>query len=59
MVTVESLCCKNKMADTLYRLPHERITNKRHGTEYTTTPTFEATVKTLLKSNGKTYDLHG
>ena len=40
-------------ADTLYRLPHERITNKRHGTEYTTTPTFEATVKTLLKSNGK------
>ena len=40
-------------ADTLYRLPYERITNNRHGTEYTTTPCFEATVKTLLKSNGK------
>ena len=39
--------------DVLKRLKHERITNKRHGTEYTTTKTFESTVKDVLKNNGK------
>ena len=39
--------------DVLKRLVHERITNKRHGVDYSTTKTFEATVKTLLKSDSK------
>ena len=39
--------------DVIKRLVHERITNKRHGTEYTTNKTFEATVKTVLTSDEK------
>ncbi len=35
------------------RLTNERISNLRHGTEYTTNKSFDATVKTLLNSNGK------
>ena len=38
--------------NVLKRLVHERITNKRHGTNYTETKTYEATVKTVLKNNG-------
>ena len=39
--------------NVIKRLIHERITNKRHGTDYSTTKTFEATVKTILKNNGR------
>ena len=39
--------------DVIKRLVHERITNKRHGTDYTTTKTFESTVKTVLNSQEK------
>ena len=35
------------------RLTNERISNLRHGTEYTTNKSFDATVKTLLNSNGR------
>ena len=41
------------VGNVIKRLSHERITNKRHGTDYTTTKTFEATVKTILKNNGR------
>ena len=39
--------------DVIKRLTNERISNLRHGTEYTSKKHFDATVKTLLKSNGK------
>ena len=41
------------VGNVIKRLTHERITNKRHGTDYSTTKTFEATVKTILKNNGR------
>jgi len=41
------------VGNVIKRLTHERVTNKRHGDEYTTTKTFEATVKNLLKNNGR------
>ena len=39
--------------DVIKRLTNERISNLRHGTEYTEEKHFDATVKTLLKSTGK------
>ena len=41
-----------KKSDALYRLIYERVSNKRHGTDYSTTPKFEATVKHLYKNDG-------
>lgn len=40
------------VGNVLKRLKHERITNKRHGTDYTTDKVYEATVKDVLKNNG-------
>ena len=39
--------------NVIKRLTNERISNLRHGTEYTTNKSFDATVKTLLNSNGR------
>ena len=39
--------------NVIKRFTNERISNLRHGTEYTTDKSFDATVKTLLKSNGR------
>ena len=39
--------------NVIKRLTNERISNLRHGTEYTTDKSFDATVKTVLKSDGK------
>ena len=44
---------KDSVRPELYRLSHERITNKPAETDYTKTKTFEATVKTVRKADGK------